>query len=116
MFGLTKSVTADSAQRAALGGGAITLDVMATDDGRQGFIKMDAVRNCRPDMVLIAGGLDGGNTQYVLEVCDILNAANPRPRFGQGFRIPVIYAGNKDAGEIVKDTLSDLYDLTVVDN
>jgi uncharacterized protein (TIGR01319 family) len=116
VFGLTKSVTADSARRAALGGGAIILDVMATDDSRQGFVKMDAVRNCRPDMVLIAGGLDGGNTQYVLEVCDILNAANPRPRFGRDFRIPVIYAGNKDASEIVRDTLSDLYDLTVVDN
>ncbi|HHX27384.1 MAG: glutamate mutase L [Bacillota bacterium] len=116
VYGLTKSVTADSARRAALGGGAIILDVMATDDGRQGFVKMDAVRNCRPDMVLIAGGLDGGNIQYVLEVCDVLNAAKPRPRFGSDFRIPVIYAGNKDASETVRDTLSDLYDLTVVDN
>jgi len=116
VYGLTKSVTADSARRAALGGGAILLDVMATDDGRQGFVKMDAVRSCRPDMVLIAGGLDGGNTQYVLEVCDVLNAAKPRPRFGSGFRIPVIYAGNKDAADTVRDTLSDLYDLTVVDN
>lgn len=116
VYGLTKSVTADSARRAALGGGAIILDVMATDDGRQGFVKMDAVRNCRPDMVLIAGGLDGGNVSYVLEVCDILNAAKPSPRFGSDFRIPVIYAGNKDAAETVRDTLSDHYDLTVVDN
>lgn len=102
VYGLTKSVTADSARRAALGGGAIILDVMATDDGRQGFVKMDAVRNCRPDMVLIAGGLDGGNVSYVLEVCDILNAAKPSPRFGSDFRIPVIYAGNKDAAETVR--------------
>jgi uncharacterized protein (TIGR01319 family) len=116
VYGLTKSVTADSARRAALGGGAIILDVMATDDGRQGFVKMDAVRNCRPDMVLIAGGLDGGNIQYVLEVCDVLNAAKPRPRFGKDFRIPVIYAGNKDAAETVRDTLSEHYDLTAVDN
>lgn len=116
VLGLTTKVTADSASRAALGGGAIILNVIASDDGRQSFAKIDAIKNSRPDMVLISGGLDGGNTDFVLEACDLLNAASPVPRFGKDFKIPVIYAGNKDASPLVKDTLLDRYDVTVVPN
>lgn len=116
VLGLTSRVTAESAARAALGGGAIILNVIASDDGRQSFAKIDAIRNSRPDMVLISGGLDGGNIDFVLELCDILNAANPMPRFGRDYKIPVIYAGNRAASALVIDTLSDRYDVTVVPN
>lgn len=116
VFGVMKNVTASSARKAALGGGAIILDVLCTDDDRPVFQKLDAIRNARPDMILISGGIDGGNTQFALEIADLLNAANPRPRFGTGFRIPVIYAGNKDAAPLVLDTLRDLFDVKVVDN
>jgi len=116
VFGVMKNVTAGSARKAALGGGAIILDVMTTDDERGSFIKVDAIRNARPDMILISGGLDGGNTSFALEICDLLNVANPKPRFGTGFRIPVIYAGNKDAAPLVVDTLRDAFDVKIVDN
>ncbi len=116
VFGVMKNVTADSARKAALGGGAIILDIMTTDDDRASFVKLDAIRNARPDMILISGGIDGGNRAFVLEICDLLNEANPRPRFGKDFRIPVIYAGNKDAAPLVTDTLSESFDIKVVDN
>ncbi len=116
VFGVMKKVTAESAQRAALGGGAIILDVLCTDDERPMFQKLDLIRGTRPDMILISGGLDGGNTQFALEICDMLNAANPHPRFGEGFRIPVIYAGNTDAAPLVLDTLRDSFDVKVVAN
>ncbi|HHY45389.1 MAG TPA: methylaspartate mutase [Firmicutes bacterium] len=116
VFGVMRNVTADSARKAALGGGAIVLDVMTIDDDRPSFLKLDAIRAARPDMVLIAGGLDGGNTAFALEICDLLCAARPRPRLGKDFRIPVIYAGNKDAAPLVVDTLSDVFDVKVVDN
>ena len=116
VFGVMRNVTADSARKAALGGGAIIIDVLCTDDERPTFQKLDLIRSARPDMVLISGGLDGGNTQFALEICDLLNAANPRPRFGASFRIPVIYAGNKDAAPLVLDTLRDSFDVRVVPN
>lgn len=116
VFGVTKSVTADSARKAALGGGAIILDVMTTDDDRAAFIKLDAIRSMRPDMILISGGLEGGNTAFALEICDLLSAAHPRPRFGQGFRTPVIYAGNSHAVPLIMDTLRGYFDVRVVDN
>lgn len=116
VFGVMRNVTADSARKAALGGGAIILDVMTTDDERPSFLKLDAIRAARPDMILISGGLDGGNTAFALEISDLLNAARPKPRFGSGFRIPVIYAGNRDAAQLVVDTLSEAFDVKVVDN
>jgi uncharacterized protein (TIGR01319 family) len=116
VFGVMRNVTADSARKAALGGGAIILDVMTTDDDRPTFLKLDAIRAARPDMILISGGLDGGNTAFALEICDLLNAAKPKPRCGAGYRIPVIYAGNRDAAPLVVDTLAELFDVRVVDN
>ena len=116
VFGVMRNVTADSARKAALGGGAIVLDVMTTDDDRPTFLKLDAIRSARPDMILISGGLDGGNTAFALEIADLLSAARPRPRFGSDFRIPVVYAGNKDAAPLVLDTLSEAFDVKVVDN
>lgn len=116
VFGVVKGVSAESASRAALGAGAILLDVMAVDDGRPTFARVDAIRNARPDIVLIAGGYDGGNTAFALEICDLLNLARPKPRFGKGFTIPVVYAGNKDAAPLVRDTLSEGFDLKIVEN
>jgi uncharacterized protein (TIGR01319 family) len=116
VFGVMRNVTADSAKKAALGGGAIVLDVMTTDDDRPSFLKLDSIRAIRPDMILISGGLDGGNTAFALEIADLLNVARPRSRFGENFRIPIVYAGNKDAAELVADTLSAGFDVTVVDN
>ena len=43
-------------------------------------------------------------------------AANPQPRLGQEYKLPVIYAGNKDAQKQVRSTLNNMVDLDVVDN
>ncbi|MGI6163680.1 MAG: glutamate mutase L [Bacillota bacterium] len=116
VFGVMRNVTAESAKKAALGGGAIILDVMTTDDNRSTFLKLESIKKSRPDMIPISGGIDGGNTAFALEIADVLNAAKPRPRFGTGYKIPVIFAGNKDAAPFISDTLSDNFDVRVVDN
>ena len=67
-------------------------------------------------MVLLSGGVDGGTTSHVAELAEIIEAANPKPRLGVTYELPVIYAGNKDASEIVGDRLGDKMALEVVDN
>jgi uncharacterized protein (TIGR01319 family) len=114
--GVMKKVTAESAARAALGAGAVLLDVICVDDGRPMFQKMDLVRSLRPDMVLVSGGIDGGNTNFAVELADMLNAANPQPRFGKAYKIPLIFCGNKDAGPMVLDTAKDSFDVRVLPN
>jgi uncharacterized protein (TIGR01319 family) len=67
-------------------------------------------------MILLSGGTDGGTTTHVMELAEILAAANPRPRLGQNYKLPVIYAGNNKAQDSIKKTLGEISDLDIVDN
>lgn len=116
VVGLVRRMTGESAQRAALGAGAIVIDVLALDDGRQTHERIDLMRSKRPDMVLISGGVDGGEERRVVMMAELVAAANPTARLGSRFRLPVIFAGNKDAQDEVRATLADKFDLTIVDN
>jgi uncharacterized protein (TIGR01319 family) len=115
--GLVKNVTAESAERTALGAGAVLLDVFSADDNRTTFKRMEALRQARPDMILLAGGVDGGKTvDFAVEFCDMLNSSKPQPRFGKTYRMPVIYAGNNLAAPLVEDTLDPAFELSVMPN
>jgi len=114
--GVVKIVTAESANRAALGAGAIVMNVFATDDGTPTYQKVQLIRNLRPDMVLMAGGTDGGVKDHVLETAEMLRAANPKPRLGVMYKLPLIYAGNKDLHTEMKDLLGEAFALEIVDN
>ena len=52
--GVIRTMTAESAERAALGAGAIVMDVIAKDDKREVYEKIQRIRTLRPDMILIA--------------------------------------------------------------
>ena len=54
--GVVQNMTGESAQRAALGAGAIVIDVLASNDGRLPHEKIERIRTMRPDMILMSGG------------------------------------------------------------
>ncbi|MFB3881118.1 MAG: glutamate mutase L [Armatimonadota bacterium] len=114
--GVVKTMTAESAQRAALGAGAIVIDVIAVDDGRADYERVARIRSIRPDMILMSGGTEGGTVQHLLDAAELLVAADPRPRLGKAFRLPVIYAGNSGAADGVQQVLGDRVDLIVEPN
>ena len=114
--GLVKTMTAESAERAALGAGAIVMDVVALDDGRKDYEKIKRIRQFRPDMVLLAGGVDGGNVEQVLKIVNLFAMSKPKPRLGTSFKLPVVYAGNVDARKKVKDMLKAEFSLKVIPN
>jgi uncharacterized protein (TIGR01319 family) len=116
VFGVTKSITGESAERAALGGGAIVMDVISVDDGVPLYKKVERTRHLRPDMVLMAGGTDGGAVPPVVQAAEILRVSEPKARFGAEYSLPVIFAGNKDAREQINKTLGGKFALTIVDN
>ncbi len=116
VVGLVRRMTAESAQRAALGAGAIVMEVLALDDGRRPHERIERLRRLRPDMILISGGVDGGEERRVVEMAELVAAAKPQPRLGSGFRLPVIYAGNVAARSRIAETLQDVTALTMVDN
>ncbi len=114
--GVVKTMTAESAARAALGAGAIVMDTLASNDGRLPHERIERIRTLRPDMILLSGGIDGGTITHVVEMAELIAAADPKPRFGTGYELPVIYAGNKDARGAVEKTLSAKSALKTVDN
>ena len=114
--GLIKTMTAESANRAALGAGAIVMDVIAQDDGRKVFQKIQRIRSLRPDMILLAGGTDGGATARVIEIVELIKAAEPKPRLGVAYKLPIVYAGNKDMRPKVQELMGEEFALDMVDN
>ena len=114
--GVVMAMTAESAQRCALGAGAIVMDVLASNDGRAGHEKIERIRHLRPDMILLSGGTDGGTVSHVVELAEYIRAADPKPRLGGGYRLPVIFAGNRDARGRIEEILGDRAALVVTEN
>jgi uncharacterized protein (TIGR01319 family) len=114
--GVVLQMTAESAARAALGAGAIVMDTLATNDKRRVFERIERIRNLRPDMILLSGGTDGGTVRHVVSLAEIIAAADPKPRFGSDYRLPVVYAGNVAARSVIQQTLGHKSALQIVDN
>jgi len=114
--GLVASMTAESANRAALGAGAIVMDVMSVDDGRPAYERIRRIRSLRPDMILLAGGTDGGDREHVMEFAEIIKSAKPTARLGTQYQLPLVYAGNKALHHQITDQMSDAFALDIVDN
>jgi len=114
--GVVAKMTGESAERAALGAGAIVMDLIASNDKRMNHEKIERIRDLRPDMILMAGGEDGGTVKHVVEMAELVSGADPKPRLGSSYKLPVIYAGNKDAQKEIIDTLGEKVDLIITDN
>lgn len=114
--GAVKAMTGESAQRCALGAGAIVMDVLASNDGRADHEKIERIRQLRPDMMLLSGGTDGGTVTHVVELAQFLKAADPKPRLGASYKLPVIYAGNNKAHDQIKEILDERTALILAEN
>ena len=114
--GVMSGITAQSAQHAALGAGAIVVDALSIDDPREPHEQIDSMRRRRPDMILMTGGVDGGTRRHVEMLAEIIRAARPQPRFGNVFALPIIYAGNREARDLVGDMLGGIASLRYVNN
>lgn len=99
-IGLVPELTAEAAKRAALGAGARVLKVFDHQLSRRDLKEMEEL--C-PDMILLAGGTDGGNRD-----CIVYNATK---LVESGIRVPVVVVGNKNALDEIEDIFdaSDIY-------
>lgn len=114
--GVVREISAQSASRAALGAGAIVMDVVATNDGRLPHERIERIRELRPDIILLSGGVEGGTVSHVVEIAQIIAAGEPKARFGAEYRLPVIYAGNSGARDSVKKILETKAVLQMTEN
>ncbi|MFH0794796.1 MAG: glutamate mutase L [bacterium] len=116
VMGVVKSMTAESAERAALGAGAIVMDTICSNDRRLPYQQIQRIRQLRPDMILLAGGINGGTISHVAKMAELVAAARPTPRLGFGYRLPLVFAGNDQAFPEVQTILTGSVDLHRVDN
>ena len=93
--GLVPELTAEAAYQASLGAGAKVLKVFSfqlTEDDVAEILEIN------PDIFLLVGGTDGGNTECILH--------NARMLAGADFDFPVIIAGNRTAARECERILS----------
>jgi len=115
--GLTEQITAESGHRAALGAGAVVTEVLCLNQATTDFKTLERISNVPCDMILLTGGVDGGNISDVLTLAQLLALAAPKPRFGaQGKKTPLVYAGNIDARNYLESIVGDSMELICIDN
>lgn len=115
-LGLVSKITAKSAERAALGAGAIVQKVYSFDSDLEIYEAADQIRELRPDIVILAGGTDGGAEKQVLELCELLLLSEPKSRFESDQKIPLVYAGNSNVKEKVQEMLQSVFSINAVEN
>lgn len=93
-IGLVPELTAEAAKRSALGAGARVLKVYSYDLSMK---EIKEIQNSNLDIILLAGGTDGGNKDCIIHNAKMLAENN--------IRIPIVVAGNKVASDIVEEIL-----------
>ncbi len=119
--GVVKDISALTAEKAALEGGATVADLFALNDGRMPNQQRLALRQSRLDLLLLAGGVDEGLLQFgrgtqVMAMAKNLSAALPVPRFDRAAPLPVVFAGSAEARAQVAETFSGKAEFRVTDN
>jgi uncharacterized protein (TIGR01319 family) len=87
-IGLVRELTAEAARQAALGAGAKLVGTFAYRLTRADLASIGALS---PDIVLLAGGTDGGNSEVVLHNAAALAAS--------AIDCPIVFAGNRAAAD-----------------
>jgi uncharacterized protein (TIGR01319 family) len=85
-IGLVPELTAQAASMAALGAGAKVLRTFSYEIGEE---EITQILELRPEIILLAGGTDGGNQDTIL--------ANAATLSQMDYKLPVIVAGNAKA-------------------
>ena len=95
VVGYERVVTAEAGHRVGLSAGARVVHVAA---GPMGDGDLDALLADRPDVVLLVGGTDGGNTEILRHNAGVMAARR--------LTVPLVLAGNVDARDDVAATLA----------
>lgn len=93
--GLVRELTAEAARQAALGAGAKLVGTFAY---RLTPADVTRIVSLAPDILLLAGGTDGGNAEVIRHNASALAAS--------ALSCPIVIAGNRDLGEELRDTIA----------
>jgi uncharacterized protein (TIGR01319 family) len=95
VIGLVPGLTVEAANTAALGAGA---KVVGSWSFKLATKAMDEIEAQRPDMILLTGGTDGGDSATILHNARLLACS--------ALSVPIVMAGNQAVVEEVRDILT----------
>ncbi|MBQ9832185.1 MAG: glutamate mutase L [Clostridia bacterium] len=93
--GFVKNLTAEASRLASLGAGAKVVGVYSYELTEDDIVEIDA---SRPDIILLTGGTDGGNTECILKNAKMISTLKTD--------CPVVVAGNRAAAKECASILS----------
>ncbi|HSP46505.1 MAG TPA: methylaspartate mutase accessory protein GlmL [Clostridiaceae bacterium] len=104
-IGLVPELTAEAAKRAALGAGARVIKVYSF---KLNSDEMEEIVNANADMILLAGGTNGGNAEVILHNAEMLKKHH--------IGIPVVVAGNKSVSDEIRAIFEGSVDYHITEN
>ncbi|HEX6304406.1 MAG TPA: glutamate mutase L [Anaerolineales bacterium] len=101
--GLLEDISLESARKLATTTYSRVVEALSLNDRRKQETRIDAILRHRPDLVVVAGGTDGGASQSVMQMIETVGLACYL--LPEGHRPEVLFSGNQAVNEQVDSTL-----------
>lgn len=113
-IGLLEDVSTESAKNLASTTYARVVETMSLNDRRDTVERLDTILQRQPDLIVVAGGIEGGAKGSVLNLLEAIGLACyliPKDQ-----RPEVLYAGNSELVKNVQETIGTLANLHIAPN
>ncbi len=113
-IGLLEDVSTESAKNLASTTYAQVVETMSLNDRRDTVERLDAILQRRPDLIVVAGGIEGGAKGSVLNLLEAVGLACyliPKEQ-----RPEVLFAGNSELVKNVQESIGTLANLHIAPN
>jgi MutL protein len=113
-IGLLEDISTESAKNLASTTYAQVVETMSLNDRRKTVSRLDSILQLRPDLIVVAGGIEGGAKRSVIELLEAVGLACyllPKEQ-----RPEVLFAGNSALVTDVQATLGSLANLHIAPN
>jgi len=113
-IGLLEDISTESAKNLASTTYARVVETMSINDRRETVARLDTILQLRPDLIVVAGGIEGGARGSVISLLEAVGLACyliPKEQSPE-----VLYAGNSALVKDVQDSLGSLANLHIAPN
>ncbi len=114
VVGLLEDISVDSACHLAETTYARVVEILSLNDRRKQDARIDTILRARPDLIIMAGGVEGGASLSVRKLLEAVGLACFLLPKGQ--RPQVLFAGNSAMQKEVKESLEPLAELYIAPN
>jgi hypothetical protein len=113
-IGLLEDVSAESAKNLASTTYARVVETMSLNDQRDTVERLDTILEAHPDLIVVAGGIEGGASKSVISLLEAVGLACYL--MPQEQRPEILYAGNSALVDEVQSSIGSLVNLHIAPN